>query len=646
MTAPRSPDGGGLIGTVVGGRYTLRSILGQGGMATIYRGWDAQLEREVAVKVLRPQYGSDPEFVARFRQEARSAGSLSHPNIVGVHDYGSADDQQFIVMELVDGRDLAAVLREQSPLAVDDAVEVAIEAAAGLEAAHRRGIVHRDVKPANILLTHDGHVRVADFGIARAIAEAGLTTTGTTLGSVHYFSPEQARGEEVTAASDVYALAIVLYEMLTGHRPFPGDSAAAIALSRLSQEPPPPTTYNDTLPAGLVAIVMKALSLDQRARYPSAGVLRAALREWRETASAARPGWATASSLPVMAAGPALAASEAEADANDSPASAAADTSSATVLQPPVADHGAPAMTRAPDGPGDQPGPLGREAPVAVGAGSGTDSRRGDERPLLLWAGLILVALALLSGIGFLGGQLLARSGDPSPSVTASGQVAQNGSVRVPNVVGMTEATAEEALEDAGLVVGRVVSRYADAARGIVVDALPDVDATVRRGEEIVLTVSRGPEPTEPPTPDPTVASTPEPAPIQTVGPPAATPPPPPDPTPEPEPDTAPEMNSAETVAYWYSLVADQRFEEAYALWSDQMKANYERQGNLDNRWDDTAEIVIHAITINREDQAAGVANVYIDFTEIKNTGAEYRFAGTWDLVLGPNGWLLNQPHF
>src|SRR5438093_4429973 len=271
-----------MIGREIGGRYRLTAPLGEGGMSTLWRAVDQQLDREVAVKILRPQYSADPGFAARFRQEARAVASLAHPNIVSVHDYGTDPDgtTQYIVMQLVEGRDLAAILHDRGRISSDDAVEVAIAVASALEAAHRRGIVHRDVKPGNILITDDGDVKVTDFGIARAVSEASMTVTGTTLGSVHYFSPEQARGDEVTGRSDVYALGIVLYEMLTGRRPFEGDSAAGVALKRLSEDPVPPTTYRP-IPAGLSAITMRALERDPEKRFPDAGSFAEALREFQ-----------------------------------------------------------------------------------------------------------------------------------------------------------------------------------------------------------------------------------------------------------------------------------------------------------------------------------------------------------------------------
>ena len=210
------------VGRVLGGRYRLIELLGEGGMATIYRAHDAQLDRDVAVKLLRPQYGRDAGFIARFRHEAQSAASLSHPNVVNVFDYGTDEAGPFIVMELVAGENLAEILGERGFLPPITAAGIAEQVAEGLAAAHERGIVHRDIKPSNILLTRDGRAKVVDFGIARALVEAQLTLPGTTLGSVHYFSPEQARGEPVTAASDIYSMGLVLFEMVTGRRTWTG----------------------------------------------------------------------------------------------------------------------------------------------------------------------------------------------------------------------------------------------------------------------------------------------------------------------------------------------------------------------------------------------------------------------------------------
>ena len=352
-----------MIGKLISGRYRLIAPLGEGGMATIWRAVDEQLDREVAVKLLREQYGNDPGFAARFKQEARAAGSLQHPNIVPVYDYGTdTDGAQYIVMQLVEGDDLAALLRERTRLETDDAVRVAIGVASALEAAHRRGLVHRDVKPGNILITDDGEVKVTDFGIARAVAEASMTVTGTTLGSVHYFSPEQARGDEVTGSSDVYSLGIVLYEMLTGRRPFEADSAAGVALKRLNEDPPPPESFVP-VPSGLSAIVMRALQREPADRFPDAGSFAEALRTWQKDPAAA--------AAMVAAAGVAGAAAVAAVPPSGEP----------TVYVPAA---GRPCHRIATPPPPATTAPAGGRGPAVVGlgaAGAGDPAARPDRLP-------------------------------------------------------------------------------------------------------------------------------------------------------------------------------------------------------------------------------------------------------------------------
>ena len=266
------------IGQVLGGRYRLVELLGSGGMATIYRATDTGLGRDVALKLLRPEYLRDPDFSSRFRQEAQAAASLSHPNVVTVYDYGEDPSGPYIVMELVDGEDLATILRRSGALPPRQVARIGAGVARALAAAHARGLIHRDIKPGNVLIGADGAVKVVDFGIARAIAEAQVTLPGTTLGSVHYFSPEQARGEPATAASDIYSLGIVLYEMLTGVRPFEGDSAASVALARLTGPIPDPTTVRPSVPGR------------PRRDHPTGARARS-----RRTAGRRRPSWPTRS---------------------------------------------------------------------------------------------------------------------------------------------------------------------------------------------------------------------------------------------------------------------------------------------------------------------------------------------------------------
>ncbi len=293
------------VGQVLAGRYRLVELLGQGGMATIFRGHDGQLGRDVAVKVLRAEYGRDPAFVARFRQEAQSAAALSHPNVVNVFDYGMEAGDPFIVMEMIDGGDLGAVIKERGTLEPLAAARIAQQIFEALDTAHARGIVHRDIKPTNVLLTSSGRVKVADFGIARAFSEAQLTMPGTTLGSVHYFSPEQARGEMVTSASDVYSAGLVLFEMLTGRRAWTGDSAGAVAVARLAGDPPSPSEMQPGVPEVLDTAVRRSLARLPADR-PTAGDMAALLGRYIADPSAVAVAAAGTAAAATAAAGPLL----------------------------------------------------------------------------------------------------------------------------------------------------------------------------------------------------------------------------------------------------------------------------------------------------------------------------------------------------
>jgi serine/threonine-protein kinase len=276
-------------GDLLAGRFRLDELIGRGGMATVFRAWDTQLGRPVAVKLLRPEIVTDPDLALRFRREAHAAAVLHHPAVVGYLGSGTDGGQPYLVMELVDGDDLATRIRREAPFPTATAVRIAADVASGLAVAHARGIVHRDVKPGNILIDGESRARITDFGVARIAAESESTIPGTTLGSVHYFSPEQARGLPTTPASDVYSLGLVLYEMLTGTRPFSGETTAAVALARVGAPAPHPRHVEPTLPTDLDAVVARALDPDPAARYPNGGAFADALGPSIATVPAAQP---------------------------------------------------------------------------------------------------------------------------------------------------------------------------------------------------------------------------------------------------------------------------------------------------------------------------------------------------------------------
>lgn len=423
---------------VLGDRYRLVRHLARGGMAEVYVAEDQLLNRTVAVKVLFPELAHDEAFVERFRREARSAASLNHHNIVSVYDFGEDDGSWFIVMEYVEGRNLRDVIRSEGQLAPARAVELGAEVAAALAAAHAQGIIHRDVKPANVLIAAGaGTVKVADFGIARAAgARQGLTMPGTVLGTATYLSPEQAQGAEVDFRTDVYSLGMVLYEMLAGKPPFTGDSPVAVAYQQLSQTAPPPSTHNPDVPPALDAIVMRAMSKNPDERQATAEEIRDELLNFDRavgdpdaTAYIAPPPPPTAEATSVLAAG------------------------STSVLPPPAPElEPEPPVTRRPAGP----------VPEEV-------YRR---RRAAVIAVLALVALAVIA-------LLVLLSGDD-----------KKGTIAVPDVVGKSQAEASSILTDAGLNV-EVTQRDSPVATDQVSDQDPDAGKLVSRDSTVTIFVAR-----------------------------------------------------------------------------------------------------------------------------------------------------------
>ena len=500
------------IGTVLGGRYRLVELLGQGGMATIYRARDSQLERDVAVKVLRPEYGADPDFIDRFRHEAQAAGSLNHPGIVAVYDFGTDPAGPFIVMELVEGEDLATIVRRTGALPPRAAARLVAQAARAVAAAHDRGFVHRDIKPGNILVTREGRVKVTDFGIARALSESALTLPGTTLGSVHYFSPEQARGETATPASDIYSLGIVLYELLTGRRPWTGDTAAAIATARLTGAVPSPSAAHGGIPPTLESIDRKALAPNPEDRFAAAAEMADALESFLgEERSGAGTGAVVAGAAGVAAAGAAgmgaatggagaAGAAGGAAGAAGAGASGAAGAGAAGAALAGAAAAGAAAGSSPtvaagvarpnPDARIDYP----REAyasakPTSGGSGSGrppakqVEEQRSGGGPWL-WISALL-AVAVLALAGFFLSRIL---GGPGASASPGAQVA------VPNLIGKTFEEARDAAAALGLTVEQAGFAEASAALNTVIRQDPAEGTLVPSGSAVRLTIAIGPE--------------------------------------------------------------------------------------------------------------------------------------------------------
>jgi beta-lactam-binding protein with PASTA domain/predicted Ser/Thr protein kinase len=436
---------------VLNDRYEIHGRIGRGGMADVYLARDLLLDRPVAVKVLFPEFATDPNFVERFRREAQAAANLTHPNIVGVYDWGQQGTTYFIVMEYVNGRSLAEILRAEGALEPNRSNDIASEVAAALGFAHRSGVVHRDIKPANILVSNQGVVKVADFGIARALnaaAEHGLTQAGAVMGTATYFSPEQAQGSALDPRSDLYSLGVVLYEMLTGQPPFAGDNPVAIAYKQVHDQPIPPSQHRADLPEGLEAVTLKLLAKSPANRFANADELRADLRHVRDGIGSTRT--VDAPTMAVSTVGGALATAD--------PTVAVREPATRVVARPAV-------VTTAATG------------AVAVSDGYPPYDERRHRVGWFILA--ILLALGVIAGlVAFLYNRL--------------GTTTTTDLVVVETVINKPFSEAEGILKSQGLTVERVDVDNPTVQAGIVFQQDPAEGAKVDPGTAVKLTVSKG----------------------------------------------------------------------------------------------------------------------------------------------------------
>ncbi len=428
--------------TIVDDRYDVGRGLGSGGMGEVFLARDRVLGRDVALKVLRRQYAGDSEFAERFKREARSAASLSHPNIVQVYDRGETEDgASYIAMEYVPGGTLKEKISREGPLAAPEAAALGAQVAEALGAAHDRGMVHRDIKPQNVLLTARGAAKVADFGIARAGSSVTISKTGSVMGTAGYMSPEQALGEPATPKSDLYSLGVVLYEALTGELPYTADNPIAVSMKHVTEPLRPPREIDPTIPEGMNALATKLMAKDPEDRYASADELSDDL--WRVTRgrrpAAVGEGWGTHAQPTKVA------------------------PSNLTNEMPPV-----------------RPAPLRR--------------RRGLPW-LLIAVGAILLFLGTFATLQTFwpdatNGWFDGFGGGKNPQRQPAGPA----KVRVPDVAGLTRGEAEQRLTDVGLVVGQITPFPSDSVTaGRVIKGGIDAGTRVKRGTEVNLTLSSGP---------------------------------------------------------------------------------------------------------------------------------------------------------
>ena len=446
------------------GRYEVRSLIGRGGMAEVHLGFDTRLSRVVAIKMLRRDLAQDSIFQARFRREAQSAASLNHPNIVAVYDTGEEIIEDavgrsiavpYIVMEYVEGHTVKDLISDGTAVPINEAVEIVSGVLSALDYSHANHLVHRDIKPGNIMLTSDGKIKVMDFGIARALtdSQATMTQTNAVVGTAQYLSPEQARGETVDARSDLYSTGVVLFELLTGRPPFKGDSAVAVAYQHVEQIPPTPSSILSDIPDSLDRVVLKALAKNREDRYPTAAAMLSDLQRVSRGLDVAAPpadSWAT-EVLPTSGMGGAQTA--------------------ATTPMSAVAPHGGGQATAATST---------SLPPVAERADAAEEASKARKRRTAIIASVVVIALLLIGGSVW---ALTRRAAAPE-------------TVAVPTVVGLSQANAKAQIEAAGFVWELNSEKVASDSveEGSVASTDPAGGTQAEKGSTVRVTISSGPD--------------------------------------------------------------------------------------------------------------------------------------------------------
>lgn len=429
-----------MLNRVIASRYRIIERVGIGGMAEVYKAQDEVLGRVDAVKVLLPQFASDPTFAARFRQEAQAAANLTSPYIVGIYDWGLDGDTYYLVMEYIRGVDLKTAITQRGAIGQRKVAQIASQICSGLAVAHSNDVIHRDIKPQNIMIQPDGNIKIMDFGVARA-GNSTMTQTGSVLGTANYVSPEQAQGKVPTAASDLYSLGVLMYEAVTGKLPFEGPDAISVALKQVQEIPVPPSQLNPDIDPALEAIILKAMEKDPLARFESAEEMRSAINSYLN-------------GNPVNV-GPVGATTQVLRGGNGG---------TTTVL------------------------PVGGDSTAVMGAQNGGNmskraERDGQSKKKKMSNGKkAILAIAIIAALGIIGGVVYAMVG--------------GGTATVPDLSNMTETEARKAIADAGYAIGDVTKDYSDTvAEGKVMSQNPGAKTVAEKGSKISFVISQGVKP-------------------------------------------------------------------------------------------------------------------------------------------------------